>query len=409
VKITAVETVQVPSFYNLCWTRLHTDAGVVGLGETYRNAAAVATYTHDVLAPLLIGRDPMAINALVSDMRARLDNRFQGFPTRSIELQSVSAVDIALWDILGKALGQPIYQLLGGACREKIPIYNTCVRPGRDSVTRRLMHYVPGTEGTANIQGGSTGITGDNLEEPGELAEELLAEGFTAMKYSPFDAFADKTGGYDIALSDLKEGIKSVEKIRKAVGSRIDIYVDYHTRWQLPGALKIAAALNDFEVAWHEDAVQMHNLGDLETFREYVRGHVVGAEAYATVDWLREMLPRRSLDVVMFDAGWIGGISETRDIAALCRSFGRPFSPHDATGPVVLLAGIHQAIASPCALKQEVVRTFLNGYYRDLVTELPRMENGYIQPPESAGIGTELHPALLKRDDVQCRTTTISD
>ncbi|TKT69872.1 mandelate racemase/muconate lactonizing enzyme family protein [Aquamicrobium sp. LC103] len=408
MKITSVETVQVPPFYNLCWVRLHTDEGLTGLGETFRNAAAVAAYTHDVLAPLLLGRDPMAINGLVSDMRNRLDNRFQGFPTRSIELQSVSAVDIALWDLLGKALGQPLYQLLGGACRDRIPVYNTCVRPGRDSVARRLMHYAPGAEGTTNVQGGRGGIAGDNLEEPGELAEELLAEGFTAMKYSPFDAYADKTRGYDISLSDLKDGIKSVEKIRKAVGARIDIYVDYHTRWQLPGALKIAAALNDFDVAWHEDAVQMHNMGDLQTFREHVRGHVVGAEAYATVDWLREMLPRRALDIVMFDTGWIGGVSETRDIAALCRSFGRPFSPHDATGPIVLLAGIHQAIASPAALKQEVVRTFLKGYYRDLVTELPRMENGHIQPPESAGLGTELQPALFERQGVQCRVSAVN-
>ncbi|MGK6314324.1 mandelate racemase/muconate lactonizing enzyme family protein [Neorhizobium sp. DT-125] len=409
MKITAVETVQIPPFYNLCWVRLHTDAGLIGLGETFRNAAGVAAYTHDALAPLLLGRDPLAINGLASDMRTRLDNRMQGFPTRSIELQSVSAVDIALWDIMGKALGQPLYQLLGGACRDRVPVYNTCIRPGRDSVARRLMHYVPGAEGTANIQGGSNGVKGDNLEEPGELAEELLAEGFTAMKYSPFDPFADKTRGYDISLADLNQGVKSVEKIRKAVGNRIDIYVDYHTRWQLSGALKIAGALNDLDVAWHEDAVQMHNLGDLETFREHVRGHVVGAEAYATVDWLREMLPRRALDIVMFDAGWIGGISETRDIAALCRSFGRPFSPHDATGPVVLLAGIHQAIASPLALKQEVVRIFLGGYYRNLVTELPRMENGYIYPAEGLGLGTELQPALLRKDGAQCRTTTIND
>ncbi len=410
MKITAVETVQIPDYYNLVWTRLHTDEGILGLGESWRNAHAVASYMHDTIAPYLIGRDPLRLNEVMQGVRTRIDNRFGGFPTRSVEMSAVSAVDMALWDILGKALGQPVHQLLGGLCRDRLPVYNTCVRPGRNNVARRVEHYVPptGQSAEAGVQGGSSGQPGDNLNASGELAEELLSQGFTAMKFSPYDIYAEKTAGHDISLHDLNEGIRMVAEVRKAVGDRIDIYVDYHNRWHLTGARKIVRVLDEYGVAWHEDVVQMHNFDDLAAFRRIAQGSTVGSEAMGTVDWFREALKREALDVLMFDVGWVGGISEARDIAALARAFGKPFAPHDATGPLILTASVHVVMASPAALKQEIVRVFLNGYYRDILTELPRVDQGYIYPMSGPGLGTELQPGLLARQDAIIRRTTSS-
>jgi len=402
MKIISVETIQVPDYFNLIWVRIRTDEGLVGYGESFRNAAAVASYVHEALAPYLVGRDPLRLSELINALRTKIDNRLTGFPTRSVELRAISAIDMALWDLMGKALGQPIHQLLGGLARDRIAVYNTCVRPGRNTVKRQLTHYVPPAV-EVKPDGSDPMAAGDDFTDMGALAQDLIGQGFGAMKFSPFDRYADKTNGLDISLADLKAGIAPIARIREAVGSDIEIYVDYHGRWQLPGAVKVAKVLEEFDVSWHEDPIQMHNFDDLARFRERVNGHVVGSEAYGTVDWFREALVRGAVDVMMFDVGWIGGISEGRDIAALARAFGRPFSPHDATGPLILTASVHLALASPNALKQEIVRVFLNGYYRDLVTELPRVENGFVLPMQGPGLGTELSPALLARPDIQIR------
>ena len=402
MKITGVETIHIAEYFNLIWVRIHTDEGLIGYGESFRNASSVASYVHETLAPYLIGRDPLRVSEHTAAFRAKLDNRLTGFPTRSVELRAVSAIDMALWDLMGKALGQPIHQLLGGLCRDKAIVYNTCVRPGRNNVRRQLTHYVPPEQETRQTSDDWT-AAGDDFTDLGTLAGELIGEGFTAMKFSPFDRFADKTGGLDISLADLKQGIAGVKRIREAVGSGIDVYVDYHGRWQLPGAIKVARILDEFDVSWHEDPIQMHNFDDVARFRDAVRGHVVGSEAFGTVDWFREALVRGAVDVMMFDVGWVGGISEGRDIAALARTFGRPFAPHDATGPLILASSVHLVMASPAALKQEIVRVFLNGYYRDLVTELPRVEGGFVYPMTGSGLGTELLPSLLARKDAVFR------
>ena len=126
MKITAVETVRVEAWSNLVWVRLHTDEGPVGLGETFRNPAATESYIHETCAPYLLGRDPCRINALDHGLRNEVGGRFTGYPTRSVAYRGTSAVDLALWDLFGQALGRPLADLLGGRVRERMRIYNTC-------------------------------------------------------------------------------------------------------------------------------------------------------------------------------------------------------------------------------------------------------------------------------------------
>ena len=121
MKITAVETIRLTEFANLLWVRVHTDEGLVGLGETFIGAAAVETYVHDWIAPKVLGQDPLQIEARNRDVTGYL-----GWRSAGVETRGNSAFDIALWDLFGKACGQPVWQMLGGRSRDRIRIYNTC-------------------------------------------------------------------------------------------------------------------------------------------------------------------------------------------------------------------------------------------------------------------------------------------
>src|SRR5260221_8026125 len=139
MKITAVETIQCAEFTNLVWLRLHSDEGLVGLGETIRNPEAVVAYIHETCAPYLLGKDPRQIDRHHDALQNRVGSHFDGFPTRSIEIRGNSAVDLALWDLLGQALGQPVAQLLGGFTRDRIRVYNTF--SGYSYNTKALTQY----------------------------------------------------------------------------------------------------------------------------------------------------------------------------------------------------------------------------------------------------------------------------
>ena len=121
MKITAIETIRLEEFANLLWLRVHTDEGVTGLGETFFMAKTVEAYVHEVIAPKLLGRDPLAIDRISRDLAP-----YVGFRSTGAELRGNSAVDIALWDLFGRVTGQPIAQLLGGFSRDRIRTYNTC-------------------------------------------------------------------------------------------------------------------------------------------------------------------------------------------------------------------------------------------------------------------------------------------
>jgi L-alanine-DL-glutamate epimerase-like enolase superfamily enzyme len=344
------------------------------------------------------------------ELNYRVGNHFNGFPTRSVELRGNSAADMALWDLAGKITGLPVHQLLGGLSRDKLRIYNTCagygynakVRSGRDS------QLVTADQQASTIRDDRPY---EDLEaqvhRPGELAESLLSEGITAMKIWPFDSYAAASGGHYISPADLKTGVGVVEQIRKTVSNNIDIMLEFHGLWHLPAALEIARALADYDIFWLEDPISMQNFDDLALYKRQVTGRVCGSENLGTLPWYREVLTRQAIDVVHFDMAWIGGISEGKKIAAFAGAFDRPIAPHDCTGPVLQTANTHLMMNAPNTLIAETVRAYYRGNYQDMVTVLPRIENGFIYPMNGAGLGTELHPDLLARDDVVIRTTTM--
>lgn len=400
MKITAVETLQFTGFAeNQLWVQIHTDDGLIGLGETFYNPSTVAAYVHEVAAPYLLGKDPLQI-----DRHGRHLNGYLGFSTTSAEMRGNSAIDIALWDIFGQSVGKPIWQLLGGLTRERIRVYNTCA--GYAYGAKRMEHQA-GTE-AGNAAAGPYEDLDAFMNRADELAESLLAEGVTAMKIWPFDPYL--TGNLTMHLdpADLDRGLEPFRKIRKAVGNRIDVMLEFNNAFNLPTALRVARAVEEFAPYWYEDPIRADDIGALEQFARGTRIPLASTETLGTRWSFRDLLERRIPQIVIVDLSWCGGLSEAKKIASMAEAYQLPIAPHDCTGPVVLAASIHLSLNAPNAMIQEMVRAYYTGWYRDIVTELPRIERGHAYPTDKPGLGLALLPDLKKHPGLVARRSALS-
>ena len=391
MKITAIETLRLAEYPNLCWVLVHTDEGIVGLGETFFGAAAVSAYIHETAAPLLLGQDPRQIDRL-----RRVLSPYVGYAGTGVEMRGNSAIDIALWDIVGQMTGQPLYQLLGGLTREAIWVYNTCA--GSRYIRTRPIQRSDNWGLTPEPVGPYEDLDAF-LHRADDLARSLLEQGITGMKIWPFDPAAEASFGQHISARDLDQALEPFRKIRAAVGNRMEIMVELHGLWSLPMAKRIAQALEPFAPFWLEDPIRPDDLGALAELARATRIPLTLSETLATRWGFRELLERRIPGVVMLDVSWCGGLSEARRIAAMAEAYQLPVAPHDCTGPVVFTASVHLAVSVPNALTQEVVRAFYWGWYRELVTELPPLEQGQVRPLQYPGLGTRLRPELFDRPD----------
>lgn len=392
MKVTRIETLRLDEFSNILFVRVHTNEGIVGLGETFYGARAVEAYIHETVAPYLIGKDPLQI-----DLHARGLYGYVGYRSSGAEMRGNSAIDIALWDIFGKVTNQPLYQLLGGKVRDDIRIYNTCAgyRYVRSQPRQAVANW---GVGHGNVEGPYEDLEAF-LQHPDELAVSLLDQGITGMKIWPFDPYAEASNGHYISEPDLQRALEPFGKIRNAVGDAMDIMVEFHSLWDLPMAQRICAALEAFSPFWFEDPLKADNIDALATLASSTRVPIAASETLATRWSFREVLERNAAGIVMADLSWSGGISEARKIANLAEVYQRPVMFHDCTGPVVLAASTHLSLNAPNALVQETVRAFTTGWYGELVTELPVIAHGTIAPLEKPGHGIDLIPTLSERQD----------
>ncbi|MBX9944019.1 MAG: mandelate racemase/muconate lactonizing enzyme family protein [Reyranella sp.] len=396
MKITAVETVRLGEFANLIWIRLHTDEGLIGLGETFMGAEAVEAYIHESAAPKLLGRDPMQIEAVNRSLI-----NYLGWRGTGVETRGNSAIDIALWDIFGKAIGRPVCEALGGKSRERIRVYNTCAgyKYIRDARSQAVANWGVGTK-----QGPYEDLEGF-LHRADELALSLQEQGITGMKIWPFDIAAERTGGWDISPAELETALEPFRKIRQAVGERMDIMVEFHSLWSLPMAQRLARALEPFNTYWHEDPLRLDNLADLKAYAAHSKAWICASETLAYTHSFREYLETGVAGVAMLDLSWCGGLSEARKIAALAEAWHVPVAPHDCTGPVVYAASCHFSLHARNALIQESVRAFYTGWYTELVTDIPPIVQGEVTVNMKPGLGLELLPGIDKRKDAIVRTS----
>ena len=395
MRITAIETLRTQEFFNVLWVRVHTDAGVTGLGETFYGAGAVEAHIHDTLAGRLLGQNPLHIEALHREML----NLPMAQASTGAETRAASAVDIALWDLFGRVCNQPVHQMLGGLCRDRQRIYNTCAGYGYV----RSGNIKPVSTWNLDAAAGPYDDLQGFMTRADAVAESLLEQGITAMKIWPFDPAAIENDGLSISPTQLKAALEPFEKIRRAVGDRMEIMVEFHSLWNLPMAKRLAKHLEPYGPTWFEDPIRMNSPQALAEYARATEVWVCASETLGSRFAYKDYLDRDAIGVVMADLCWTGGLTEGRKIAAMADTYHRPFAPHDCVGPVGFIAGVHASFSQPNTLIQESVRAFYTGWYRELVTEMPVIRDGYVLPMEGPGLGTDLLPAVFERPDLSVR------
>lgn len=400
-RITAVETL-IPHdiMAGLVLVRVHTDAGtvdgqpVIGHGESYYIPHAVAATIHDWMARRLLGSDATAIE---SHWRF-LYERSTAFGVRGCELRAISAIDLALWDILGQLTRQPVWKLLGGPVRDAIPVYNSC---GGPTYGRRPIDSpdAQGWPGHGDL--GRPGLLEDNyhsIHSAGDLAEELLAEGYTAMKLWSFDRVYQRSGGHRLSWPDVDEGLRPFRAIRERVGMRMEVMLDGHGFFTLPAALRIADAMREIRPLWMEDVIRPDCVDAIANFRDRAGVPIAVSEMLVSREEYRLVLQRGAADYVMIDPTWVGGISETRRAAELAQAFNVPALMHDCTGPLTLFSGLHVTAACTNVTYQETVRAHIRTLYPLLIDEPPIIRAGQIDLPERPGLSVHLLPELFTQN-----------
>jgi galactonate dehydratase len=379
LKITAIETIRLSRGITVhagqigwLWVRIHTDEGLTGLGETYPHPDSEKAVILTRLAPVLLGRNPLEIDRLWADMFVAVSYSGWG----GAEIRAISAVDIALWDLMGKALNAPVYQLLGGASRSSIRTYNTCY----DHV--------------------------DFLTEPVRLAGELLASGIRAMKIWPFDPIARETRGQYITADQMRRGLEPLRLIRQEFGDSMEVAMEFHGYWNLPSAIRIARELEPYRPMWLEEMLPQDNLAAYRELADATSLPLCISERLQTRWGFRELLENGAARIVMPDICWCGGLSEARKIAALAETSYLPVAPHNCGGPVLHFASMHMAANVTNLYIVESVRRHYNDEYTGLMTNRLVPENGEFGLPSGPGLGVELDSSLLVRSGVEIERAT---
>ncbi|MFL2664693.1 MAG: mandelate racemase/muconate lactonizing enzyme family protein [Dehalococcoidia bacterium] len=384
MKIKSIETIQLKEFPLIVWVQINTNEGVTGLGETYFAPNAVSQIIHNVLSPLLINKNPLNIEEHWRNMF----DMTNAFGYAGAEARAISAIDIALWDISAQVAGQPIYNLLGGKCRDKIMTYNTAGQYG---------------DNTDSI---------DAILNPVKLANSLIDQGINSMKWAYTDHFADLTRGTYISNEDLNLLAEPIKKIREEIGFNFEIANDGHGRWNLSSAIKIGKRLDDYNMLWQEELIQPVNVESHIKLADELEAPVCVSERLITKYQFRDYLKQGAIEIVMPDLIWTGGITETKKISTLAEAEQLPVAPHDMTGPVNIFACAHISMNIPNAFIMETCRAFYekNGWYNKIVDKNIQVIDGYLLAPEGIGLGTSLKKEIFNRDDlIYIITDTNSD
>ena len=363
MRVTAVKTFLVHPGVGKHWlfARVETDEGVSGWGEAYTQVdreQAIEAHIRQ-LGRYLVGRDPFHIKHFTYTAY----NDFAGKRGAMDLYCAISALEQALWDVVGKALGQPVYNLLGGPCRDRLRVY-------------------------ANgwYEGART------PEDFARLAREVVRQGFTALKFDPFP----NPWRTFISGAEERAAVANVAAVREAVGPDVDILVEVHRRLAPMHAIRVARAIEPYRPFWFEEPVAPENVPALAEVRRAVGIPVVTGEALYAKAGFREVLERGAADILNPDVGNCGGILELREIAAMAEPYYVAVSPHNYNSTTVGLAATLQAAASmPNFLITEYFVNFAAP--GDAVAVEPlKVEDGYIRLPTGPGLGLELNEEALR-------------
>ena len=358
MKITGIDLVGVRVNHLGDWVFVHvnTDAGLRGLGEL-RAGRNYAGRIRDVreLAEWLRGLDPRRIREFSDTFTRDARNRDT--------VSAVSALEQALWDLLGKALDVPVSTLLGGPVREEVRLY-------------------------ANINRASTDRSPENFAL---LADGAVSEGFDAVKLAPFDGMPRNMD----SAAEAGPGIARVRAVRQAIGPHVDLLVDCHSHFTVNGALETAKALQELDLFWYEQPVSEDSLDAVVEVNRRCPLRIAGGEQQMSRGGFREALENAAMDVVMPDVSVVGGISELKAIAEMAHAFGVPTAPHGPFGPVAVSAGLQVMATHPGFLILEYGWGEIP-WRAELTLQPEEIVDGRIRVGRGPGLGVELNPQTLK-------------
>jgi D-galactarolactone cycloisomerase len=329
--------------------QVETDAGISGWGSCSGNGELIELIVAKVLKPLLLGMDPTQIEEIWD--KAYFRGGHKEFGTRGIGVVAMSGVDIALWDILGKVHGRPLYQLLGGKCRDKIPVYATALYP----------------------------------EEPLKVARRARAfveQGFHGVKIKV---------GFDLA-----QDIKIVRAVREEVGKDFIVMTDANQGYEVDVALRASQAFADAGVFWLEEPLFVEDIQGHACLRERGKTPIAVGENLHMCYAFENFVARGAVDFLQPDVARAGGITEIRKIAALAAAQKVPISFHTWGDAIALAASIHLSAAIQECIVMELDYTY-NPLRAELLREPLEFQNGYLYPPDGPGLGIEVKPDALQR------------
>ncbi len=353
MKITQLRTFIVDAGSgNWVFVKVYTDEGLVGLGEgtitSKSQTVAAAIMEHE---RYLIGKDPRQIERLWQAMYRY--PRWRGGPVLN---SAISAIEIALWDILGKSLNVPIYQLLGGACRDRIRMY--------------------------------AHVSGRSPEEIAERSQKLVEQGYTALKTSPLVV----NDGVVRSNQGIREGVAKVRAMREAVGPDVDILLDAHGQFTPVMALDMAERLVELQPFFFEEATQPEDVDGLAWLSERVRIPLATGERLFTKYGFTQIVDRHLVNYIQPDIVHCGGILELKKIAAMAEAHSIDVAPHNPQSEVSTMASIHLNACTPNAVILEHVHANPPWRY-DLFDTTYNVKDGYAELPTKPGLGLELNEA----------------
>ena len=360
--------------------RVSTDEEIVGWGEITTTSNMANRAVADIikrLNELLVGENPLDIERLWN----KTFRSFTYMGTRGATSHVVSGIDIALWDIRGKVMGQPVYELLGGKVRESIPLYT---HPDQ------------------------SGWYGENWRE--RVAEEVKAivdSGHTALKFDPFphlDSPDDRNTGY-LSGEMSKHGQQIAADItavaREVAGPEIEILIDAHGRFNVPTAIRLCKSLEDAgQIDWFEEPVPVESYHALSQVREKVNTAISVGERLHTRWEFVPIFEKELADYIMPDVTWTGGISELKKIATMAEAYYIPVSPHDASGPINVVAGGHVMLTVPNCYRGETHRWDLSQYNVFIDKPLDNTD-GALHLSDTPGLGLEMNMDYLSKNRVE--------
>ena len=358
----------------LLFLELSTDEGITGLGEritgnTYSknlgDLKSQISLIEEFGRQYVVGENPFNIERIWDRMYAsRHDFRHPSLHATPV----ISAIEMALWDIVGKAANQPIYNLLGGQYHEKLRAYA----------------YMPG------------GAFKDNPEEAGEVAIRLLEEGNTACKLDPFSPLYPIPR--DIPLWEIEHAAKIFESIRNAVGNKLEVGIGTHGQLTTYSAIRVADYLEPYHPFWFEEPVPPENIDEMARVAAHTSIPIASGERLVTKYEFSQLIEKKAAQIIQLDVGQCGGILESKKIAAIAEAHYAMIAPHMACGPIAAAAAIQLDTCSPNFLIQEAN---LGPLHQTIFNEPLVFENGYIIPPTGPGLGVEFDEDVLKQHLVE--------